>query len=63
MCTPSGATDVFIVSGIGFADALAASQGVLNRKASLLLVTRDSIPAASEVELLRLATMALRRSL
>ncbi len=59
---PSGTTDVFIVSGNGFADALAASQGVLRRKASLLLVSKDAIPASSEVELLRLATMSLRRS-
>lgn len=59
---PGGAADVFIVSGNGFADALAASQGVLRRKASLLLVSKDSIPAASEVELLRLTTMAVQQS-
>ena len=53
---PGGTANVFIVSGDGFADALAASQGVLRRRASLLLVSKDAIPAASEVELLRLAT-------
>jgi putative cell wall-binding protein/V8-like Glu-specific endopeptidase len=58
---PSGTTDVFIVSGNGFADALAASQGVLRRRASLLLVTKDTIPAPSEVELLRLTTIALQK--
>jgi putative cell wall-binding protein len=59
---PSGTADVFIASGTGFADALAASQGVLRRRASLLLVSRDMLPAASEVELLRLSRTALRRS-
>lgn len=59
---PDGTADVFIVSGNGFADALAASQGVLRREASLLLVSKDIIPAASEVELLRLATAALKKS-
>lgn len=60
---PTGTEDVFIVSGSGFADALAAAQGVLKRSGSLLLVSRDAIPDATETELLRLATMSMQRSL
>ncbi|WPO85997.1 cell wall-binding repeat-containing protein [Herbiconiux sp. KACC 21604] len=50
----SGADLVYVASGATFPDALAGSAAAGSRGASVLLVTRDSIPTATGAELARL---------
>lgn len=45
---------VYVVNGLGFADALSAGPAAAARDGVLLLVTRDSIPAVVQAELHRL---------
>ncbi|WP_193315458.1 cell wall-binding repeat-containing protein [Nostocoides sp. F2B08] len=52
---PSGADTVFVATGETFPDALAAAPAATLSNAPVLLVRRDSVPAATQQELLRLA--------
>lgn len=51
---PTGNTQAFLATGQQFPDALSAAQGVISRRAALLLSERDVLPAATLAELQRL---------
>jgi putative cell wall-binding protein len=52
---PDGAAVVYVVSGLGFADALAAAPAAARDDAPVLLVAPDDLPDATRDELSRLA--------
>ena len=52
--TPSGVSVVYIATGANYPDALAAAAVAAHLGGPVLLVTRDSIPAATRTELTRL---------
>ena len=54
-----GASTVFIASGLGFADGLAAAPAAALVDAPLLLVSPTAVPAATATELQRLAPTAI----
>lgn len=56
---PDGAPSVHIVSGEGFADAVAAGPAAAAAGGPILLVTRDEIPAVTAAELTRLGPGAV----
>jgi spore coat protein A len=51
---PTGAATAYVATGGGFADALAGVPAAARDKAPLLLVDRDTVPAATAAELRRL---------
>ena len=53
--SPQGADTAYVATGLNFADALAGGPAAHLAGATVLLVTRDSVPAATRAELVRLA--------
>lgn len=52
---PEGADAVYVATGMAYHDALLAGPGAVRDQAPLLLVTRDTVPAATQRALSRLA--------